>query len=86
MPKTMKATKNSKRFERSVKDIVQQELSEEIEEKHAITEYESIFLKSSIPAGVVLNGQGNYFKILPEMVQSVTGEAGKDYNTRVGNE
>ncbi len=77
---------NSKRFVKSVKEIVQNELKEEIEEKHAITEYESIFMKSAIPAGVVFNGQGNFFKILPEIDQSVTGEAGRAYNTRIGNE
>ncbi len=71
---------------KEVKDIVNEELKEEIEEKHAITEYESIFLKRSIPQGVVLNGQGNFFKILPEIDQSVTGEAGRAYNTRIGNE
>ena len=85
MPRKRVAT-NSKRFEKSVKSIVQQELKDEIEEKHAITEYESIFMKSAIPVGVVLNGQGNYFKILPEIDQSVSGEAGKAYNTRIGNE
>ncbi len=85
MPRKRVAT-NSKRFEKSVKDIVQKELKDEIEEKHAITEYESIFMKSAIPVGLVLNGQGNYFKILPEIDQSVAGEAGKAYNTRIGNE
>lgn len=85
MPKS-KQRPNSKRFVKSVKEIVHQELKEEIEEKHAITEYESISLKSQIPAGVVLNGQGNFFKILPEIDQSVVGEAGRAYNTRIGNE
>jgi len=78
--------RNSKRFEKSVKSIVQKELSEEIEEKHAITDYSSVFIKSAIPGGVVLNGQGNYFKILPEIDQSPTGQAGRAYNTRIGNE
>ena len=77
---------NTKRFVKSVQEIVQKELKEEIEEKHAITEYESIFMKSAIPAGVVLNGQGNFFKILPEIDQSPVGEAGRAYNTRIGNE
>jgi hypothetical protein len=81
-----KVYKNSKRFEKNVKEIVRMELNDEIEEKHAITEYESIFLKRQIPAGVVLNGQGNFFKILPEIDQSPTGEAGRAYNTRIGNE
>ncbi len=75
-----------KNFDKSVKEIVQKELAQEIEEKHAITEYESIFLNRNIPSGVVLNGQGNFFKILPEIDQSPTGDAGRAYNTRIGNE
>ena len=81
-----KGLKNSKRFEKSVKQIVKEELSEELEEKHAITEYFNVPIKKAIPFGVVLNGQGNFFKILPEIDQSATGEAGRAYNTRIGNE
>lgn len=80
------APKNSKRFEKSVKQIVQNELKEEIEEKHAITDYNVVQIKRAIPSGVVLNGQGNFFKILPEIDQSPTGQAGRAYNTRIGNE
>lgn len=76
----------NKRFEKNVKAIVQKELMEEIEEKHAITEYADVFCKRAIPSGVVFNGQGNFFKILPEIDQSATGEAGRAYNTRIGNE
>ena len=68
-----KGVKNSKRFEKSVKEIVHKELSEELEEKHAITDYNAIDLKRAIPSGVVLNGQGNFFQILPEIDQSLTG-------------
>ncbi len=78
--------KNKQTLDKKVKDIVKKELEEEIEEKHAITEYESVFMNRNIPTGVVLNGQGNFFKILPEIDQSVTGEAGRSYNTRIGNE
>lgn len=81
-----KGVKNSKRFEKSVKEIVHKELSEELEEKHAITDYNAIDLKRAIPSGVVLNGQGNFFQILPEIDQSLTGAAGRAYNTRIGNE
>lgn len=81
-----KGSKNSKRFERNVKEIVQKELKEELEEKHAITEYADVLCKRAIPSGVVTNGGGNFFKILPEIDQSVTGEAGRAYNTRIGNE
>ena len=85
MPR-QKAAQPSKRFEKNVKAIVQKELSEEIEEKHAITEYADVLCKRSIPFGAVTNGGGNFFKILPEIDQSVTGEAGRAYNTRIGNE
>nr|AGA18270.1 hypothetical protein [uncultured marine virus] len=86
MPYNKSKNMKSKNFKQKVKDIVLDELKNEIEEKHAITEYESIYLNRDIPAGVVLNGQGNFFKILPEIDQSVTGEAGRAYNTRIGNE
>lgn len=85
MPRA-KGQKNTKRFEKSVKDIVKKELSEELEEKHAITEYSSVLINRNIPSGVVLNGQGNFFKILPEISQSTTGGAGRAYNERIGNE
>ncbi len=83
--------KNSKRFEKSVKDIVLKELKEEIEEKHAICEYQNIAIDRAIPSGVVVNADqigstGNFYKILPEIEQSATGEAGRAYNTRIGNE
>ncbi len=81
-----KANKNSKRFEKNVKAIVQKELSEELEEKHAITEYADVLCQRAIPSGAVVNGAGNFFKILPEIDQSVAGEAGRAYNTRIGNE
>lgn len=81
-----KGKKPTKRFEKNVKAIVQKELKEELEEKHAITEYADILCNKAIPSGVVTNGGGNFFKILPEIDQSVTGEAGRAYNTRIGNE
>jgi len=81
-----KGVKNTQRFEKSVKKIVQDELKDEIEEKHAIADYSAVSLNSAIPGGVVFNGQGNFFKILPEIDQSPTGQAGRAYNTRIGNE
>lgn len=91
MPNTKASPKGSyykpkKNFEKSVKKIVQKELSEELEEKHAITEYADVFINRAIPSGTVVNAAGNFFKILPEIDQSVTGEAGRAYNTRIGNE
>ena len=34
--------KNSKRFEKNVKEIVRKEIQEELEEKHAIAEYQNV--------------------------------------------
>lgn len=81
-----RARKNKQTLDNKVKEIVKKQMSEEIEEKHAITEYEAISLNRNIPAGVVFNGNGNFFKILPEIDQSPTGEAGRAYNVRIGNE
>ena len=75
-----------KNFDKSVKEIVRKELADEIEEKNAVADYSVVSIKAAIPAGVVLNGQGNFFKILPEIDQSPTGQAGRAYNTRIGNE
>ena len=79
-----KGKKNT--LDNRVKEIVNQKLADEIEEKHAITEYFNVAIKKNIPSGVVLNGQGNFFKILPQIEQSATGDAGRAYNTRIGNE
>jgi len=82
----MRATKNTKRFKKSVTDIVRKELSQELEEKNAITDYAGIPVLTTIPSGVVLNGQGNFFKLMPQIFQSTTGAAGSAYNERIGNE
>lgn len=78
-------------FDKKVKAIVQDELKHELEEKHAICEYQNIAIDRTIPSGIVLNADnaastGNFYKILPEIEQSATGEAGRAYNTRIGNE
>lgn len=81
-----KGVKNTKRFEKSVKAIVHDELQQELEEKNAITDYAGIPLLTTIPSGVVLNGQGNFFKLMPEVFQSTQGATGSAYNERIGNE
>ncbi len=68
-----------------IKTIVREQLDDELEQKHGITDYGAVSIKSVIPSGVVLNGQGNFFKILPEIQQSTTGNAGAAYNERIGN-
>jgi len=86
MPNTGKRNYKRKTFDKSVKEIVRKELAQELEEKHAITEYSNVPLLPNIPSGIVLNGQGNFFKLMPEIFQSTTGAAGSAYNERVGNE
>jgi len=88
MPKSTGASyyRPKKNFDKSVKDIVRKELSEELEEKQAIVEYSAVPLLSAIPMGAVINGGGNFFKLMPEISQSTAGGAGKAYNERVGNE
>ena len=83
MPRPPKSANN---FQKKVKQIVQDELADELEEKHALIDYDNVSLNRAIPSGVVLNGQGNFFKLLPTIEQSITGEAGRSYNTRIGNE
>ena len=78
--------KQKQTFDKKVKKIIQEELKDEMEKKHAITDYNFVTIKRAIPSGIVLNGQGNFFKILPEIDQSPAGEAGRAYNTRIGNE
>ena len=91
MPYNKSKNMKSKNFKKKVQDIVHDELKQEIEEKHAICEYQNIAINRNIPSGVVVNADsaattGNFYKILPEIEQSATGEAGRAYNTRIGNE
>lgn len=83
MPRYPKGRKPT--FDQRVKNIVMEELQDELEEKYAITDYSSD-LNAVIPAGIVVNGAGNFFKILPDISQSTAGGAGKAYSERVGNE
>ena len=78
--------KTKQNFNKRVTDIVKQELSNEIEEKQCITQYQQVPLIPAIPSGLVFNGQGNFFKLMPEIFQSTTGGSGSAYNERIGNE
>lgn len=85
-PKTKASPRVSKRFEKNVKDIVRKELDEEIEDKLAIISYEDKGLTAAVPSGQVFNNQGTFYRILAPVAQSTTAEAGRKYNTRIGNE
>jgi len=89
--KRMRRTTYRKPSKSIKKSEIRKVLSSMLEKKHAITDYPNVIIRGNIPSGVVLNaipGSNNnsFFRILPEIDQSVTGEAGKAYNTRVGNE
>ena len=80
-----RGTKNTKRFEKAVKSIVQDELKEELEMKVAIAEQADIALNAQIPYGDV-TASSNFQQLLPAIEQSTTSEAGMKYNMRIGNE
>jgi len=73
-------------FDKSVKAVVKEELARELEEKHAIVQYDTIPISRNIPSGVVFNGQGNFFQIMPAIAQSTPSGTGRAYNERIGNE
>lgn len=78
-----KKTKQS--LDKKVKAIVQNELKEELELKMAIVEYPNTVIGREIPFGNVASSP-QFFKLLPPITQSTTGEAGAMYNMRIGNE
>lgn len=72
--------------EAQVKALIRDELDQELEDKHAIVSYQDKGLNAGIPSGLVFNDQGNFYRLLAPIEQSQTGEAGRKYNTRIGNE
>ncbi len=87
MPQHKKAShKPSKNLTKNIKEIVREELKDELEEKQAIVQYDNVPIQRNIASGVVFNGTGNFFQILPVINQSTTGEAGRAYGERIGNE
>jgi len=76
-----KGSKPSKAFTKKVKEIVHDELQEELEEKHSIIgETNTRITTAPVPNGVVA-GFTNFISILPEIPQ---GDG--QYNERMGNE
>lgn len=77
----VRSTGKGKRFEKSVKAIVREELQEELEDKVAVIGLNDISIPTpSIPTGNVA-GSANIVKIFPTIDQ---GDG--QYNQRVGNE
>ena len=84
----MPGTKSQRKtFDKRVKEIVQMELDEELEEKIAIVEYPNQVPSREIPTGnIAITAQQNIFKLLPAIPQSTAGDAGAKYNMRIGNQ
>lgn len=77
----MKKAQQSKRFEKSVKAIVRDELQEELEDKVAVIGLSDVpVATSAIPNGNV-SGSSNIVRIFP-----VIAQGNGQYNNRVGNE
>lgn len=75
-----KNTKNSKRFEKSVKQLIRDELQDELEDKCAVIGFNDVDLNSAIPNGNVTSSP-NIVRIFP-----VISQGDGQYNERVGNE
>ena len=76
-----------KTFEKKVKEIVQKEMDEELEEKIAIVEYPNQVPSREIPTGNIAGiAQQNIFRLLPPIEQSIAGQTGAKYNMRIGNQ
>ncbi len=83
-----KSAPNSKRFQKSVKAIVREELKEEIEEKKALISYDNKTLNANIPSGDV-QSSFNYMRLLGPIEQISYQQTSQDqggYNIRVGDE
>ncbi len=79
MPRQMK--KSSKRFEKSVKAIVREELQEELEDKVAVIGQDMFNIDTAgIPTGNVATSS-NIIKLMPFINQGLN-----QYNSRIGNE
>lgn len=79
MPRQMK--KSSKRFEKSVKAIVREELQEELEDKVAVIGQDMFNIDTAgIPTGNVATSS-NVIKLMPFINQGLN-----QYNSRIGNE
>jgi hypothetical protein len=75
-----KNTKNSKRFEKNVKQLIREELQDELEDKCAVIGFNDVDLNSAIPNGNV-TASPNIVRIFP-----VISQGDGQYNERVGNE
>lgn len=83
-----KKSASSQRFEKSVKEIVREELAEELEDKKALISYDNRTLNANIPSGDV-TASFNYMRLLGPIDQISFGQTAQDqggYNMRIGDE
>lgn len=83
--RTMYKPKTTYKTKKEIKQAVYEELSKQLELKNSIVGYSNVAIQRSIPSGVVFNGAGNFFRLMPQIQQSTTGAAGNAYNERIGN-
>lgn len=101
MAKTMRATKRrvrrkTKASEKRMADVALTVFNKQAEMKEAVVEFQNRSPSAAILTGDIAgsaipalrpNGQqSNYYYLMPGISQSVSGSAGRKYNTRIGNE
>jgi len=88
--------KTGKASVKMMEDVAHKVFNKKVENKEAVIEFQNRRPNSAILTGDILNAVipdqrpngalSNYYYLLPPISQSVTGEAGRKYNTRIGNE
>ena len=99
MPRRIKKPKYSRKnksTEKKMASVAMSVFNKQAEIKEAVVEFQNRTPPSAILTGDIANNpianlrpngqQSNYFQLLPGISQSVTGSAGRKYNTRIGNE
>lgn len=94
--KSRYSKKNTKSSDRKMEDVALKVFNKQAEVKEAVVEFQNRRPTAAILTGDVLNAVipdqrpngslSNYYQLLPSIAQSVTGSAGRKYNTRIGNE
>ena len=102
MPRNQKSRKysrkpkNTKSNEKKMTNIALSVYNKQAEAKEAVVEFQNrtppaAILTGDIAANPIANlrpngSLSNYYQLLPGISQSVTGQSGRKYNTRIGNE
>ena len=93
---TKRKTTKQAQTEKKMKEVAQTVFNQGVENKQAIFDVVERLPYAPILTGDVANAvisaqrpnqiNSNYFQLLPNISQSVSGQAGRKYNVRVGNE